>query len=249
MTNLELLIDLHRSQFRQGPGGEPQSVQAINLAGLNSLRPLKIADMGCGCGSSSLLLAKHLNAEIHAVDFLADFLEELNTKAKVLGVSDKIKTHACSMEDLPFEDNSLDVIWAEASIYNIGFERGISYWKRFLKPGGKLIVSEITWLSSNRPSEIENYWKQAYPEIALCSSKIALLEQNDYSPQAYFSLPKECWLDNYYQPLEEGFSAFLERHSNSDAAKAIVEEEKNEIALYKQYSDFYSYGFYIATKA
>jgi hypothetical protein len=44
------------------------------------------------------------------------------------------------------------------------------------------------------------------------------------------------------------FDAFLERHGQSDQAKGIVEAEKHEIALYEKYSDYYSYGVYIAKK-
>jgi hypothetical protein len=37
----------------------------------------------------------------------------------------------------------------------MGFEQGVAYWKRFLKPGGILAVSEITWLTATRPKAIE----------------------------------------------------------------------------------------------
>jgi len=69
--------DKHRSNFRQGPGGEAETKQALMLAGLDKSRPLKIADIGCGTGASTIQLAKELAAEITAVDFLPEFLEEL----------------------------------------------------------------------------------------------------------------------------------------------------------------------------
>lgn len=39
---------------------------------------------------------------------------------------------------------SLDVIWAEGSIYIIGFERGLREWGRFLKDGGYLGVTHLS---------------------------------------------------------------------------------------------------------
>jgi hypothetical protein len=87
-----------------------------------------------------------------------------------------------------------------------------------------------------------------YPEVDVASVKMALLEHHGYSPLAYFVLPTHCWLDNYYRPLERRFDAFLERHGHSDQAIALVEADKQEIALCEKYGDFYSYGFYIATK-
>jgi SAM-dependent methyltransferase len=61
------------------------------------------------------------------------------------------------METLPFTEGEFDVIWSEGAVYNMGFEAGVSAWRRFLKPGGKLIVSEITWLSATRPPELQSH--------------------------------------------------------------------------------------------
>jgi hypothetical protein len=130
----------------------------------------------------------------------------------------------------------------------MGFEAGVSAWRRFLKPGGKLIVSEITWLSATRPIELQSHWEGEYPEIDVASAKIGILQRNGYSPEAYFVLPSHCWLENYYRPMQNRFEAFLERHGRSNPAKAIVEAEKHEIALYEKYRVYYSYGVYVAKK-
>ena len=78
--------------------------------------------------------------------------------------------------------------------------------------------------------------------------KMALLERNGYTPLGYFVLPEQCWLNAYYRPMQERFSAFLEAHESSDAAKAIVASEEREIDLYERYRTYVSYGFYIAQK-
>ena len=218
------------------------------LAGLDQSRLLKIADIGCGTGASTILLAQELNAEITAVDFLPEFLDELQTRAKDHGVAEKINTLSCSMEALPFSDEEFDVIWSEGAVYNMGFETGVTAWNRFLKPGGKLIVSEITWLSARRPPELESHWDGEYPQIDVASAKIGILEQHGYCPEAYFYLPTHCWIENYYRPMQSRFDTFLGRHGQSDQAKVIVEAEKHEIALYEKYRDYYSYGVYIAKR-
>lgn len=155
---------------------------------------------------------------------------------------------AVSMDALPFADASLDAIWAEGAIYNIGFSHGIHAWKRFLKPAGILAVSEFTWLTSERPEELQRHWEREYPEVATASQKMAQLESGGYKPIGYFPLPKDCWLQNYYRPMQARFADFLDRHGNSDEARGIVTAEKAEIDLYERYSDFVSYGFYIAQK-
>jgi hypothetical protein len=61
-------------------------------------------------------------------------------------------------------------------------------------------------------------------------------------------LPRKCWLENYYRPLQAGFGDFLERHRHSAAARAVVDEMAGEITLYERFGDYYSYGMYVARK-
>jgi methylase of polypeptide subunit release factors len=77
MDDLALLIDLHLTAARQGPGGDAETRRAIDMSGLSQRQALKLADIGCGTGASTLVLAQNLDAEIIAVDFLPDFLAML----------------------------------------------------------------------------------------------------------------------------------------------------------------------------
>lgn len=112
-----------------------------------------------------------LNGQITAVDLFHEFLDELNEKSQKLGLKEKIKTLEKSMDELPFKNEEFDIIWEEGAIYNIVFENGVKNWKDFLKSGGYLAVSEITWITNFRPKEIEDFWTQEYPEIDTASKK------------------------------------------------------------------------------
>ena len=247
MDELTLLADLHKAGLRQGPGSPDVTRRAMVLAGLDGSRPLEIADIGCGTGGASLELARMLDARITAVDFLPSFLDVLRQRAQAQGLG-RIITLEASMDALPFTDASFDVIWSEGTVYNMGFEAGASAWKRFLKPGGKLVLSEITWTTAARPQTITDYWTAQYPEIDTASAKLAVLERHGYRPEGYFLLPPCCWQEHYYGPLRERFPAFLDRHGHSPQAAAIVAAEEEEMALYQKYGQFYSYGMYVAAK-
>jgi cyclopropane fatty-acyl-phospholipid synthase-like methyltransferase len=249
MDDLQLLIDLHKDAVRQGPGGDAETRLAVTLSGLRDKRHLRIADIGCGSGASTLVLAGELDAHITAVDFVPDFLEVLERAAAKAGVADRITTLAQSMDALPFQEGELDALWSEGAIYNMGFEAGLVAWRPFLKAGGILAVSELTWLTSDRPADLQAHWDGEYPEVDTASAKMALLEKHGFSPMGYFVLPEHCWLDNYYRPMQRRFSGFLEAHGHSAAAKAIVAAEEVEIALYEQHRTFVSYGYYVARKS
>ena len=248
VDDLRLLIDLHIAAARQGPGSTAETCRAIELSGLSKQRGLKVADIGCGTGASTLTLAEELDAQIVAVDFLADFLGVLRARAARAGLAERIGTVTASMDSLPFKADSLDAIWSEGAIYNIGFEKGVRQWRPFLKTGGILAVSELTWLTASRPADLEAHWRAQYAEVGTASSKLAVLEHNGYAPLGYFVLAESCWLDDYYGPMRQSFPAFLARHGGSDAAKALVAAEELEIALYERYRAFVGYGFYVARK-
>jgi len=247
MTDIELLVDLFKDTERQGPGSNQDTEKALNMLRLSTGQPLQVADIGCGTGGQTICLAKHLFAHITAIDLFPEFLEVLRQKSNKLNNQSRIITKRQSMDKLNFEQQSLDLIWSEGAIYNIGFEKGIIDWKPFLKTGGHLAVSEITWTRQQRPREIDQYWRTVYPGIDTASNKISLLEKNGYSLVGYFDLPSKSW-ENYNQPLESKFSAFLERHGHSEAARNIVKENQAEIALHRKFKDYYSYGFYLAQK-
>ena len=244
----ELMVDLHLDGARQGPGGDDETRRAVDLSGLRGVAGLTIADIGCGTGASTLVLADELDAQITAVDLLPRLLQRLTDAAERHGVADRITAVATSMDEPPFADGSLDAIWSEGAIYNIGFEHGIRTWRRFLKPGGILAVSEITWLTHDRPAELHQHWTAEYPEIDTASAKIAALERNGYSPIGWFTLPEHCWLENYYRPLQDRMADFLDRHDHSAAARNIVEAERHEIDLYERFSAFVGYGYYVARR-
>ncbi len=244
-----LLIDLHKDGHRQGPGGDAETERALDLAMVDRAAPLRIADIGCGTGASTLLLARLLpNARITAVDFLPEFLDELEQRAARVGVADRITTLARSMDDLPFAAGEFDVVWSEGAIYNMGFARGVAAWRRFLKAGGLLVASEITWLTADRPAALQQHWDSEYPDIGPASAKIAVLEHSGYAPAGYFVLPEHCWLDAYYRPMQARFAAFLDRHGQGDDARRIVDAEQHEIDLYERYKGHFGYGMYVARK-
>ena len=244
---LDLLIDLHKHQERQGPGSEASTTMAMEMAKIGGKTGLQVADLGCGTGASTILLTQKLKAKVTAVDLLPEFLTVLKSKANQLELGNDIVTLSSSMDKLPFNQGQLDLIWSEGAIYNIGFNKGINYWRQFLKPGGFLVVSELIWTTGTRPAELEAHWKGEYAEIGTASEKIKRLEESGYSPVGYFTLSEECWLENYYMPLTNSHHSFLERNkANKQIAMDIIEADKQEAALYKKYSPYYSYGMFIA---
>lgn len=161
---LDMIVDFFSRLNRQGPGSQQVTRQALSFIGELSDNA-KIADIGCGSGGQTITLAENTKGQITAIDLFPKMITLLKERAIRHGLSDRISGIAVSMEDLPFEPGELNLIWAEGSIYNIGFERGLREWKQFLKPGGMIAVSEVSWLTDTRPDEIEQFWNFIMPKL------------------------------------------------------------------------------------
>ncbi len=69
---IRALIELHRGLERQGPGDTDYSNYIISQLPDLPSNP-RIADIGCGAGAGTLILAGKFRATIRAVDFSREF--------------------------------------------------------------------------------------------------------------------------------------------------------------------------------
>lgn len=74
---------------------------------------------------------------------------------------------------------------------------------------------------------------------------ISLIQESGYALLGYFVLPEKAWWDDYYTPLEKRLRKLRKKYSKDVKALADIEETYYEIALYKEFSDWYGYVFYI----
>ncbi len=243
----EVICEFFGSLDRQGPGSEDATLKALSFVD-NLDDSSRIADLGCGSGGQTVTLLQHAPGHVTALDLFPRFIDMLKGRARRLGLEDRLSAVEGSMEDLPFERESLDLIWAEGSIYNMGFERGLNEWNGYLKKGGYIAVSEISWLTETRPEEIGRFWTESYPEIDLVSGKVRKMEQAGYTPVAVFTLPAFCWEENFYHPMSDVMEAFLKKYPDSVAVKELIDNQHAEIGMYRTYRDFYGYVFYIGKK-
>lgn len=244
--DFKIIADFFKGLYRQGPGSDEQTIKALGfIPELTSMK--RIADIGCGTGAQTQVLATHTQAEITANDLLPEMLEGLNKRMVQLGMENRVTPILSSMTDLSFADESLDLIWAEGSIYNIGFEKGFAKWKQFIKKGGYIAVSECCWLSAARPAQMD-YFSANFPEIESISAKLGILERLGYIPVAHFILPESCWLDNYFTPIKGYMETFRKQYRDNPMTDTFIKFMKKDILHYQTYKEYYGYVFFIVRK-
>lgn len=244
---LGLICDFFSNMERQGPGSPEVTLKALSFID-NMTGQFLTADIGCGTGGQTMVLGGHVPGHITGLDLFPKFIDIFNRNAKRLGLQDRVKGVAGSMDDLPFGKESLDLIWSEGAIYNIGFERGLNEWREYLKTGGYIAVSESSWFTDLRPAEIDGFWMDAYPEIDTIPRQIAKIDKAGYLPVASFILPENCWTEHYFAPKIAAGKIFLDKYAGNKTAEEFVRLQSEEEALYRKYKEFYGYTFFIAKK-
>lgn len=244
---LKLLCELHENLERQGPGSVEMTRKALSfLDRLNA--NARVADMGCGTGGQTMVLAQHIGGKITGLDFFPEFINHFNENVKKHSVAERITGVVGSMDNLPFQKEEFDLIWSEGAIDNIGFEKGLRYWRDYLKIGGYVAVTCPTWFTDERSDEIENFWSDAGCKLDTMGSNISILQKAGYIPVATFALPDNCWTENYFIPREAAGKALLGKYSGNETAESFIAGMRHEAELYAKYKEFYGYVFYIGKK-
>jgi SAM-dependent methyltransferase len=246
--DFNLICEYFSSLERQGPGSPEVTTKALSFVD-NLTDESLIADIGCGTGGQTMVLAQHAPGHITGLDLFPAFIDIFNLNALKLNLQGRITGITGSMDKLPFRDEELDLIWSEGAIYNIGFERGLKEWRKFIKTGGYVAVSEVSWFTEERPAEIDEFWKDAYPEIDTIPNKIAVMQKAGYVPVAAFILPESCWTENFYSLQVAAQEIFLKKYGGNKTVEEFIESERHEARLYYKHKEFYGYVFYIGKKS
>ncbi|MEV8589081.1 bifunctional class I SAM-dependent methyltransferase/N-acetyltransferase [Streptomyces sp. NPDC051180] len=227
---------LHHGLPRQGPGSDATTRRLLALAGTLPERP-RVLDLGCGPGRSALLLAAEAGAEVTAVDTHEPFLAELRESAAARGLDGSVRTVRADMGALPFPDGSFDLVWAESSVFVLGFDRALAEWRRLLAPGGTLVLTECVWTTEEPGPTARGFWEEHYPLRTVAGNAAAAVEAG-YHVLGTVPQPESDW-DEYYVPL----AAHADAADTSVPGMAVaVEGARAEIALRRAHGSEYGYA-------
>lgn len=188
----------------------------------------RILDIGCGSGIPTMELAGLSDGRIVALDVDVALLHGLVRDIERAGLSHRISTVGGSMFELPFQNESFDIVWAEGSIARIGFKSGLERWRQLLRCDGFLVVHDET---GDIPGKLEQITKSGYELLG------------------HFVLSEDVWWTEYYGPLEEGIRDARARHASESTDPAGLSLAQQEIDAFKRNPKSCASVFFIMQRA
>lgn len=105
--------------------------------------PARIADLGCGTGSVTVLLAGE-GYDVHGVDLSGAMVAAARAKAAETGVTARVEQGDAAFP--PWEPASFDVVFARHVLWALPDpEAVVGRWIGLLRPGGRLVLVEGLW--------------------------------------------------------------------------------------------------------
>lgn len=233
---------------RLAPGDDASTRRALEMlfgTGLERVgEDFRVLDMGCGNGTQTLRLAAELRCRVTAVDNHQPYLDELERRAESQGLADRIETRCADMNGLDLGGEVFDLVWAEGSIFVAGLPEALRAWQKFLKPGGALGYTDLTWFEDGAPDECRGFFAVEYPPMTDAASHLEAIEECGYDLVGHFRLPESSWWEPYYGPLAERLAGYVPPDDDEET-RAVLDMIRGEIDVYRRFSRWYGYEFFL----
>ncbi|MGD8926285.1 MAG: class I SAM-dependent methyltransferase [Thioalkalispiraceae bacterium] len=122
--------------------GDAATKELIQLA--NFTPDMHILDVGCGVGGSTRRLSHETGCHVTGIDLSDEYIDVAERLTQLLDMQERVKFHAASALELPFDDYTFDGAWSIQM--NMNVEDKLEWLKevyRVLKPGGRAVLYEV----------------------------------------------------------------------------------------------------------
>lgn len=122
--------------------GRAATLELAKTAGVDATK--RVLDVGSGVGGTSRCLAGEFGCRVTGIDLTDEYCRAAAMLTAKIGLTDLVDFRQGDATNMPFPDDSFDVVWTEHVAMNIPDKRGLyGEMYRVMKPGGTLAIYDI----------------------------------------------------------------------------------------------------------
>lgn len=166
------------ARYMDPPADAPFPLEyAFHLLG--DVRGRDVLEYGCGSGENTLMLA-HRGAVVSAIDISLDLIMIANRRLRVNGIGDGVRFQVASAYDLPYPDDSVDLVFGMFILHHLDLEQAAREIHRVLRKGGRAVFSE-PMRSSRTLRALRKLIPYRAPDVSPYERPLMLKEVEDFS--------------------------------------------------------------------
>ena len=145
------------------PGGRASTRALLDRAHITA--DSRVLDVGCGVATTAVEIARQYGAQVTAVDIAPVMLERADANVTAAGTGDRVEVAHGDILDLKYDDDSFDVVIAEAVTMFVDRQRAANELARVTKLGGRVLATEFFWRQPPTPQAKEIFLGQVCPGL------------------------------------------------------------------------------------
>ena len=125
-------------------GGQDATQRLLDMCHLGATS--KVLDVGCGGGNTACLIAQQYGSRVQGIDISEVMVAKAEQRARRQGLEDMVEFRVADAFDLPFEDDTFDVVIIESVLTPLPGDKGkaLEEMARVVRPGGRIGANETT---------------------------------------------------------------------------------------------------------
>lgn len=149
------------------PGGRRSTAELIAFADFAPNQ--EVLDVGCGVGTTALLVAQRFGCRVTAVDLDPRMVEQARIRVAAAGLDDQIRVEQADIQALPYSPGSFDRVVVEAVTMFVDRPRAASEIVRVCRPGGRVLEHEFIYRRPPTPTVRRIFEGEVCPGISFDS--------------------------------------------------------------------------------
>ena len=203
-----------------------------------------LLDVGAGKGEAAATLASQFGCRIVAVEPYDAFVHIAAAKFWFFNLRDLVALLRADGKRLPLRDASFDAAYCIGGPSIVGLERALAVMARVVRPGGHVIVSDLTWREKPGPLGPEWRWLAGAPQLSAEDFAAAIVAAGLHVEQTHVH-GRTAWED-YWRPM---LAVAQEAKTAQPSDVFFADEVDSNVALERRAVEAWlDYATFVATK-